>query len=283
MQRVVVAGERLAQRAVEREVHRAGQRHDAAVGAALAAQPVHQHRGLARPFLADDVEVRILRHHAARPFLQEGLVGVAPGVHAQARQAGVLDPPDRVLDLVQWPGTGCAGSCRACSGRTSRRCRLRVRARRIRVARGGARVLRLHELAVEADPVGRRACRASTSARSRCGSSTTSMDHADALAARRVPPCGGSPRWCRSAGRSCRCRWPRSRGTSTSAACSRCSGVGHSIGHAQVVEVVEVVDDALDVAAVAAGLVVARASPRRRSPARCRWPGCRWRSGRAPG
>ena len=64
------------------------------------ALPVRDDQGILGPLLADHVEVRKLLHHAPRPFGHELRPGIRIGIHAHAGKPQVFDPPDGVLDEV---------------------------------------------------------------------------------------------------------------------------------------------------------------------------------------
>ena len=64
------------------------------------ALPVCNDQGIVGPLLANDIEIGKLRHHPPGPLGHEGAAGIRVGVHANTRQAEVFDPPDGVLDEV---------------------------------------------------------------------------------------------------------------------------------------------------------------------------------------
>ncbi len=93
----ILAGQRAAHRFGHREIHQAWQRTRIAVEVLFPALPARYHRRRLVPLFADHVQVWIFSHQAPRVFGQEGALGVAIGVDAQAGQPGVFDPPDIVL------------------------------------------------------------------------------------------------------------------------------------------------------------------------------------------
>mmetsp|Transcript_29817 Transcript_29817/g.53979 ORF Transcript_29817/g.53979 Transcript_29817/m.53979 type:complete len:423 (+) Transcript_29817:575-1843(+) len=105
-ERAVVFGQCREQLRVHREVHHARCAGRVAVMVALAALPVGHDGRMRAPLLADDVQLRVLQHHAGRPAAQEVAVRVGPGVGADARQPGALDPPQGHLRQIGgefWP------------------------------------------------------------------------------------------------------------------------------------------------------------------------------------
>ncbi len=141
---------------MDREVHHARHVRDVAAGVALAALPVGDDRRIDAPFLADHREARVLVEHRLRPLAEEVRVGIAEGVLANAGQPGVFDPPQGVLDQVAGevrvalvevrhradePAVGEAGA---------------IRRRRMRILHGGAAMVGRREVAAVVDPVLRR-------------------------------------------------------------------------------------------------------------------------------
>ena len=82
---------------VEGEVQQARQAGGIPVGILLALLPIGEDGGVEAPFLAADVEVGIGLAHGTGPARHEFGVGIGVGVHPDATEPEVFDPPDGVL------------------------------------------------------------------------------------------------------------------------------------------------------------------------------------------
>ncbi len=85
---------------VQREVEQAGQAGRVTVRVHLIALPIRQHRRVQTPLLPTDVEIRIRVHHRAAPIAHERCVRIRIGIHPNAAQSQVFNPPQRILDEV---------------------------------------------------------------------------------------------------------------------------------------------------------------------------------------
>ena len=83
-----------------REIHHRRQAGGVAIAVLYALLPIRHHVRVVVHFFADDVQQREFVQHRAAPLAHERRIRIRIRVLADARQVGVFDPPQRVLDQV---------------------------------------------------------------------------------------------------------------------------------------------------------------------------------------
>ena len=85
---------------VQREVKQTGEARSVAIRVHLVALPIRQYRRVQTPLLPTNIEIRIRIHHRAAPIAHESCVRIRVGIHPNAAQTQVFNPPQRILDEV---------------------------------------------------------------------------------------------------------------------------------------------------------------------------------------
>ena len=85
---------------LEWKVHQAGQAGGIAIVVYLAPLPKRDIVRVADPLFSHDIEIGIFLHYGAGPIRHKVFIRIWVGIHPDAGQPQVFDPPDAVLDEV---------------------------------------------------------------------------------------------------------------------------------------------------------------------------------------